>query len=231
MLEEASSLGDEGASTSLLALGLQSLVDLETQRLDEARVGIREGVALMDLMQLHGYTSSWALFAACACLDLERADPDAARTCLERAAALLPTAAVVPWWSILLAILCGRVALGLGDIPRAEILLGQARRELTRFPDSGVLPHWLLKEDRALEAARGGAAVLREPLTDAELRVLELAPTHLTLEEIGRSLCISRNTVKTHLKVIYSKLNVASRGEAVDRAQAVGLIGRHATRY
>jgi ATP/maltotriose-dependent transcriptional regulator MalT len=90
-----------------------------------------------------------------------------------------------------------------------------------------MLPHRLAHEERALEAAHGGAAMLREPLTDAEMRVLELAPTHLTLEEIGSNLCISRNTVKTHLKAIYSKLNVASRGGAVERAHAIGLIGRH----
>ena len=63
-------------------------------------------------------------------------------------------------------------------------------------------------------------------LTEAELRVLRLTPTHLTLEEIGHRLCLSRNTVKTHLKGIYAKLNVASRGEAVARAQALGLLGR-----
>ena len=118
-------------------------------------------------------------------------------------------------------------ALALGDLETTEALLVQARRELAHYPDAGMLPHQLAREERALEAARGGAGVLTEPLTEAEMRVLELAPTHLTLEEIGGNLCISRNTVKTHLKAIYSKLNVASRGEAVDRAQAVGLIGRH----
>jgi ATP/maltotriose-dependent transcriptional regulator MalT len=35
---------------------------------------------------------------------------------------------------------------------------------------------------------------------------------------------MSVNTVKTHLKHIYSKLNVSSRAAAVDRAKMLGLI-------
>jgi LuxR family maltose regulon positive regulatory protein len=143
---------------------------------------------------------------------------------------LLPAAAAVPWWSILLATWAARVAILLNDVERAEWLLSHAQRDLGRYPDCGMLAQWVQKEERALEAAHGGAAVLRQPLTEAELRVLELVPTHLTLEEIGRNLCISRNTVKTHLKVIYGKLSVSSRSAAVARAQAVGLIGRHAAR-
>ena len=84
----------------------------------------------------------------------------------------------------------------------------------------------LSSEERALDAAREEASGLFEPLTDAELRVLELAPTHLTLEQIGRDRCISRNTVKSHLKAIYTKLDVSTRGDAVTRAQALGLLRR-----
>jgi LuxR family maltose regulon positive regulatory protein len=132
----------------------------------------------------------------------------------------------VPWWSIYLHILTGRGALAVGDLPRAGSLLQQARRQLARYPDAGILPHLLGTEERALEAARGGAGALVEPLTEAELRIVELMPTHLTLEEIGNRLSISRNTVKTHIRDVYGKLCVTSRSEAVTQAQALGLIGR-----
>jgi LuxR family maltose regulon positive regulatory protein len=227
-LEEATGAVETEANTAVFALGLLALLHLESQRFTETRAALREGLMLMDEKQLHGYTTSGALFAACAYMDLEHEQADAARVCLDRAVSLLPAAAAVPWWSILLATWTARVAIRLNDVERAEWLLSQAQRELGRFPDCGMLAQWVQKQERGLEAARGGAALLRQPLTEAELRVLELVPTHLTLEEIGRNLCISRNTVKTHLKVIYGKLSVSSRSAAVARAQDVGLISRHA---
>jgi LuxR family maltose regulon positive regulatory protein len=229
-LEEATGAVETDANTAVFALGLLALLHLESQRFTEARAALREGLMLIDEKQLQGYPTSGALFAACAYMDIQHEQPDAAAACLNRAVSLLPAAAAVPWWSILLATWTARIAIRLNDVERAEWLLSQAQRELGRFPDCGMLAQWVQKQERALEAAHGGAALLRQPLTDAELRVLELAPTHLTLEEIGRSLCISRNTVKTHLKVIYGKLSVSSRSAAVARAQAVGLIGRQPAR-
>jgi LuxR family maltose regulon positive regulatory protein len=229
-LHEAASLGASAATSAVAAVGLLALIDLEAHRIDEADTRVRGGLGLIDDRALDGYMAAGLLLATGACVDVERGDHALARYNLEQVVALLPRASAVPWLSILLGILGGRVALALGDLDLAETLLVQARRELARYPDAGMLPHYLTREERALEAARGGAGVLVEPLTEAELRVLELAPTYLTLEEIGRSLSISRNTVKTHLKVIYGKLNVGSRGEAVERARALGLIGRRAGR-
>jgi LuxR family maltose regulon positive regulatory protein len=105
-------------------------------------------------------------------------------------------------------------------------LLEEARRELANYPDAGILPRLLVREERALEAARGGAAVLSEPLTAAELKVLELLPTHLSLAEIGETLHISRNTVKAHVRSIYMKLEVSGRADAVECARRHGLLAR-----
>ena len=207
-----------------LALGLLALIQIESQRYDEARSVVREGVELLYRSRSETHADSGVLLIASALVDLEREERESARTALERATALLPAAKPVSWLVILLGIWTGRVAVALDDVDRAELLLGRAHRELALFPDSGMLGTWLAREQRALEAARGGASSLAEPLTEAELRVLQLVPTHLTAEEIGRSLCISRNTVKTHLRVIYSKLSVSTRGAAVARAQAIGLL-------
>jgi LuxR family maltose regulon positive regulatory protein len=61
------------------------------------------------------------------------------------------------------------------------------------------------------------------PLTEAELRVLNLLPTSTYLQ-IAAALCVSRNTVKTHLRSVYQKLGVASRSAAVERAVALRLL-------
>ncbi|HTW14027.1 MAG TPA: LuxR C-terminal-related transcriptional regulator [Nocardioides sp.] len=65
---------------------------------------------------------------------------------------------------------------------------------------------------------------LVDALTARERDVLRLLPTRLTVREIASELFVSRNTVKFHLRVIYQKLGVTSRGEAVDRARSLGLL-------
>ena len=225
-LQQAASLGEEAANTSMFALGLLGLMELEAHRRDEAEAYIAEGLALMERLGLQSYLASGGLLALRARLDVERGDREEARTNLDAAAALLPRSRALPWWYILLATIAGRVATVLGELSLADSLLGEARRELGGYPDAGVLPSLLAEAERELQAIRGGAGVLRERLTDAELRVLELLPTHLSVDEIGRRLNLSRNTVKTHLRGIYGKLDVTSRSGAVARAQALHLIGR-----
>jgi LuxR family maltose regulon positive regulatory protein len=60
-------------------------------------------------------------------------------------------------------------------------------------------------------------------LTTAELRLLPLLPTHLTLAEISERLFVSRNTIKTQAISIYHKLGVSSRSETVARLYDLGL--------
>jgi LuxR family maltose regulon positive regulatory protein len=61
-------------------------------------------------------------------------------------------------------------------------------------------------------------------LTTAELRLLPLLATHLSLAEISERLVVSRNTVKTQAISIYRKLGVSTRSETVRRMQQVGLV-------
>jgi ATP/maltotriose-dependent transcriptional regulator MalT len=63
-----------------------------------------------------------------------------------------------------------------------------------------------------------------EPLTKSETRVLHYLPTHLGAPEIAAELYLSANTVKTHLRHLYQKLGAHSRQEAVQHAQAIGLL-------
>ena len=70
----------------------------------------------------------------------------------------------------------------------------------------------------------GETAVPLDPLSDRELEVLRLLDTDLTGPEIAAELTVSVNTVKTHIKRIYNKLDVHSRYEAVVRAKGAGLL-------
>jgi LuxR family maltose regulon positive regulatory protein len=63
-----------------------------------------------------------------------------------------------------------------------------------------------------------------EPLTDQEQRVLRLLAGGLSNPEIAEELVISINTVKTHVKNIYAKLNVKDRQEASQAAHHLKLL-------
>ena len=62
-------------------------------------------------------------------------------------------------------------------------------------------------------------------LSRRELDVLMLLPTRRTMAEIGEELFVSTATVKSHAARIYSKLDVADRHSAVERAVQFGLLG------
>jgi LuxR family maltose regulon positive regulatory protein len=77
----------------------------------------------------------------------------------------------------------------------------------------------------ALPAAREEAGPgPSEPLSERERAVLRLMATILPNSEIAGELFVSVNTVKTHVRSIYRKLDVGSRREAVARARDVGLL-------
>jgi LuxR family maltose regulon positive regulatory protein len=218
--EEGSALGAARGPATLLALGVLAQIDLEEGYLDAAEAKVRAGLALIAEQGLGDNTFSASVDTAAACLGARSGDLTRARVHLEKARSVLPRAAAAPWRSIRMRVLLGRAALDLDDLPLAGTLLEEARRELANYPDAGILPRLLAREERALQAARGGAGVLSEPLSAAELKVLERLPTHLSLAEIGEALHISRNTVKAHVRSIYMKLHVGVRADAVERARA-----------
>jgi LuxR family maltose regulon positive regulatory protein len=65
---------------------------------------------------------------------------------------------------------------------------------------------------------------LIEPLSERELQVLRLLNTQLSSKRIAEQLFLSVNTVRSHIKSIYSKLDVHSRADAVRRAEELGLL-------
>ena len=65
---------------------------------------------------------------------------------------------------------------------------------------------------------------LVEALSERELSVLRYLPSRLSNREIGDELFVSLNTVKSHLKTIYRKLDVERRDDAVRRARQLGLL-------
>ena len=99
-----------------------------------------------------------------------------------------------------------------------------ATEELDSFADAGRLPELAERVRQSLADARATADRPIETPTVAELLVLRLLPSDLTLRQIGDELYLSHNTVKTHARNLYRKLGAANRVEAVRRAAEVGLL-------
>ena len=85
---------------------------------------------------------------------------------------------------------------------------------------------------RMQQQGRGAAAVPSTPstpaapalLTPRETEVLELIARGYSYAEIARLQAVSKHTVQSHIKNLYSKLAVHSRGEAVFEASRMGLL-------
>jgi LuxR family transcriptional regulator, maltose regulon positive regulatory protein len=67
-------------------------------------------------------------------------------------------------------------------------------------------------------------ASLAKELSPVELRVLRYLPTNLSRREIAGEMSVSVNTVSTHLRRIYAKLQVSDRSSAVHRARELRLL-------
>jgi LuxR family transcriptional regulator, maltose regulon positive regulatory protein len=104
-----------------------------------------------------------------------------------------------------------------GALPMRRLL----ERHLARPTAYGPLVAELLD---ALARDCGAPPGLLEPLSERERAVLRLLPTLLSYPEIAGELFVSVNTVKTHVKTIYRKLDATSRRDAVTRARELRLI-------
>ena len=117
----------------------------------------------------------------------------------------------------------GRVYLALDDVAGARAVVRQAGEIIQERPDLGALPEQAAELTATLDRI-GQGTVGASSLTAAELRLLPLLSTHLTLLEIGERLS-ARNTVKTQAVSIYRKLGVSSRSQAMQRVRELGLGG------
>jgi len=112
----------------------------------------------------------------------------------------------------------------LGDSAAARNMLAEAQSVATRTFESRHLKR-MLDEEWSIAAASPLSTTLGpSALTTAELRVLQLLQTHLSFQEIGNTLFLSRNTVKTQAIAAYRKLGVRSRSEAVETGRQLGLL-------
>ena len=120
---------------------------------------------------------------------------------------------------------CGDGSVFLADVASAIFQVGDETRACVVVRDasdhSPVLPHEF-PTDRMPAPPTPLLPPLREVLSPRELVVMAYLATRMTNREIAGELFISTNTLKTHVKTIYRKLDVTSRAEALAKAGALG---------
>jgi LuxR family maltose regulon positive regulatory protein len=116
------------------------------------------------------------------------------------------------------------------DVARGEVVLPFLRMDdafaalLARHP--AIAGQWPVPRPRtpADVAAPAISRQLPYPLTQRELTILRFLATSMSTSEMADELCLSVNTVKTHVAAIYRKLPATRRREAVLRARQLELI-------
>ena len=103
-------------------------------------------------------------------------------------------------------------------------LLHENIADLTTKVNQSINAYEVLANHRSNNDINAPSSYFDDPLSKRELEVVILLSRNMTNAEISKELNVSRNTVKTHLKKIYSKLEVKDRNMAVQKANEYGLI-------
>ncbi len=135
-----------------------------------------------------------------------------------------PWLGISPWITVDTMLRLTPVLHQLGDSAAAASLLGEAADVLAASPDGADAQ--LLRVRRLEEHLSIRSRSLAEPLTDREQEVLRHLRGSRSLREIGEELSLSANTIKTHVRAIYRKLDVGSRQEAVARGRVTGILSQ-----
>jgi LuxR family transcriptional regulator, maltose regulon positive regulatory protein len=225
--EEAIHLGDDAGVYEVAAAALCERALLAAARGDWARV---EVLAQQGRIALHqaGTGDSYLTPLVCAAearAALHRRDDARTRQALvqaQRTRHLLSYA--IPYLAVQARIELARVQLDFADPAGARTLLREIDEVFRQRPGLGTLTG----QARALRARLAGERRPVTPgasaLTAAELRLLPLLATPLSLAEIAAELAISHNTVKSQTASLYRKLLVTSRDQAVARSRELSLL-------
>ena len=209
----------------MVSLSYLSIVATDEGRQEEAESLARQAGTLVIRFGLQGVPqSSWAPIALGYVL-AEQGEMVEAQTELERG--LSPRTSLPgmsPWPTLIALLALARVRSERGDRAGARTLLAEARTVLEAYPDAGIFPELLEREERKLRARKPRQGQLDGELTERELAVLRLLVGELSTSQIAQNLYVSPSTVRTHVKSIYRKLGVSSRKDAVSEARVKRLV-------
>jgi LuxR family transcriptional regulator, maltose regulon positive regulatory protein len=204
-----------------------SNVALDEGRLEEAEARAREARELVERFQLHRVPQATLVPIALGRVLAERGELEEAQEELEYAHSsrrrLSPD--LSPWPTLIGLLALASVRAACGSRGAAQAVLAEARTILDPFSDdAGIFPEFLERQERTLLTIKRRNGSLNGKLTERELDVLRLLVGDLSTRQMAHGLYLAPNTVRTHIKSIYRKLEVSSRKEAVEEAYSRKLI-------
>jgi LuxR family maltose regulon positive regulatory protein len=226
LLEEAVGIARAGANSMavLRARGTLAVVALASGDAAGAGRWVAAADALRARESLEEYWMGSLATAVAGQLAADAGELERARERLERALVLARRGASRPEELYALAALAP-VQATLGDPVAAKATLRTARAALRESPSPGMFGHLVDDAERRLRGkAVPSSAMEVEELSAREMSVLRLLGSELSIAEIGDELYISRNTVKTHVRGIYRKLDADTQAVAVSRARELRLL-------
>jgi LuxR family maltose regulon positive regulatory protein len=127
-----------------------------------------------------------------------------------------------------LLVLLARVRVRRGLLADAEATLRSAQEAIGELTDSGpvaALADAVAQELHAASSHASGGELL-DPPSGAELAVLWHLAGDLSIREIAQRLFLSQNTIRSHTRALYRKLEVHTRADAIARATTLGLLAQ-----
>jgi LuxR family transcriptional regulator, maltose regulon positive regulatory protein len=226
-LGEALALTEDGRQrlVRVITLSFLSFVAADEGRLDEAESRARAAHTLVEGLRPYEIPQTSLAPIALGRVLAERGRLEEAQEELESGLSVrrrLP--GLSPWPTVVGLLALARVRAERGDRAGARTVLAEARTILEAFPDAGVFPELLERQERKLRARKPREGQLDGELTERELEVLRLLAGELSTQQMSESLYVAPSTVRTQIKSIYRKLGASSRGEAVEEARARGLL-------
>ena len=214
--------GELGSVANVLAqvtaAGYQGLILADADRWDEARACVAGAIRHFEDAGLGWGVPTYPALLARA--RLEAHDHDLDLTESVATIAQLVDGGFPTFQALICEVLTGEILAETGDLEGARRWMRAGFARLSTWPDAGILRDRLQRLREHLEEREQ-----IEPLTPAERRVLEFLPTELSQPEIAARLFVSPETVRTHVRDVYRKLDAHTRSQAVARAREVGLLG------
>jgi LuxR family maltose regulon positive regulatory protein len=226
-LKQAASVGEEvGAhEDQAIALCERSLLAIAGRDWDQAEVLADQARTVLREARIEESYAAPLVSAVQARTAMHRGDVPAARQQLVRAQRLRPLLTyALPYFAVQARIELIRVHLALADLAGARTLMREVDELLRRRPGLGALAGEAEALRARLVTERGSSALGASALTDAELRLLPMLPTHLSFPEIAGELFLSPHTVKSEANSLYRKLGASTRSQAVTRSRQLGLL-------
>jgi LuxR family maltose regulon positive regulatory protein len=226
--EDAISPGEQAGAYETLAVTLceRSLVAMARSQWSRAEVLADQARTVLRQVGIDESYATPLICAAQARAALRRGDVPAARKELVSAQRLrhLLTYAM-PQLAVQARIELARVHLTVGDLAGARTLMREIDDLLRRRPGLGTLTVEAQAMRTRLSAERGPGVPGASALTAAELRLLPLLSTHLSMPQIAAEMSLSPNTIKSQAYSLYRKLGASTRSQAVALSRELALLG------